>query len=110
MSNYLFMFKADESLIDVPRWLNGPDEERSFLKIPGIGVEFAHRETGERGFVNRQRRSSSVGVSIMTRRASISKEVNRLLRIGIKRVHGFTSRMRAVGSQSCMTCSANSQS
>ena len=38
MSNYLFMFKADESLIDVPRWLNGPDEERSFLKIPGIGV------------------------------------------------------------------------
>ena len=31
MSNYLFMFKADESLIDVPRWLNGPDEERSFL-------------------------------------------------------------------------------
>ena len=39
MSNYLFMFKADESLIDVPRWLNGPDEERSFLKIPGIGVE-----------------------------------------------------------------------
>ena len=45
----------------------------------------------------------------MTRRASISKEVNRLLRIGIKRVHGFASRMRAMGSQSCMTCSANGQ-